>query len=187
MCACSHLWLKMRKIVHIIMKILPYSAFSKSPKEQMLCAFGENNPHRAFYLSRHRCMMLKNFLSFLKPKAGFSSCKKQIGLSFIDVFLKCQAQQDRVVVVHSVGHTQFCATGDPQSAACNCITSQWTKIREKCKLGVVRVIFCESAQHLLLWTFGECTLRKIFHYFQYHFPYFQPNMAACAHQHPRCR
>ena len=99
----------------------------------MLCAFGENNPHRAFYLSRHRCMMLKNFLSFLKPKAGFSSCKKQIGLSFIDVFLKCQ---DRVVVVvtSSVGHTQFCATGDPQSAAC--VTAlQWAKIRKKCNLG----------------------------------------------------
>ena len=99
------------------MKILPQSAFSKSPKEQMLCAFGENNPHRAFYLSRHRCMMLKNFLSFLKPKAGFSSCKKQIGLSFIDVFLKCQERErSRIewqwhqyyieVVTLSVGHTR---------------------------------------------------------------------------------
>ena len=117
MCAFSHLWLKMRKIVHIIMKILPQSAFSKSPKEQMLCAFGENNPHRAFYLSRHRCMMLKNFLSFLKPKAGFPSCKKQIGLSFIDVFLKCQERErSRIewqwhqyyieVVTLSVGHTR---------------------------------------------------------------------------------
>ena len=112
MCTCSHIWLKMRKIV-----ILPQSAFSKSPKEQMLCAFGENNPHRAFYLSRHRCMMLKNFLSFLKPKAGFSSCKKQIGLSFIDVFLKCQERErSRIewqwhqyyieVVTLSVGHTR---------------------------------------------------------------------------------
>ena len=136
------------------MKILPQSAFSKSPKEQMLCAFGENNPHRAFYLSRHRCMMLKNFLSFLKPKAGFSSCKKQIGLSFIDVFLKCQERekQDRVAMASVLyrssdfkcgPHTQFCATGDPQSAACNCITSQRAKVPEQV------VQFREVIQHYM--------------------------------------
>ena len=106
----------------------------------MLCAFGENNPHRAFYLSRHRCMMLKNFLSFLKPKAGFSSCKKQIGLSFIDVFLKCQERErSRIewqwhqyyieVVTLSVGHTRnsvpLAIRNPPHVTA-----PKWAKIRK---------------------------------------------------------
>ena len=41
----------------------------------------------------NRCMMLKNFLRKGSPPAS-TSCKKQIGLSFIDVFLKCQATLD---------------------------------------------------------------------------------------------
>ena len=117
MCACSHLWLKMRKIVHIIMKILPYSAFSKSPKEQMLCAFGENNPHRAFYLSRHRCMMLKNFLSFfLKAKSRVFFMQETDWVIFYRCVFEVSGEREVgssgiskyyiEVVTLSVGHTR---------------------------------------------------------------------------------